>query len=183
MEGEELDRLSCSWWDIFDCYPAQAAFVNASSRVNQIFLGGRGTGKTYALCLKALYLALRNGGRMVAGSVHHTPGALMGRTAKEIDDKLEPIFLGHVAKFKQATGINLIKGYSGKHSRYTLVNGAQIYKISKASTSSPFNSGKGCFASCIPSKVPAASQPAPCEDEAGTDVGVGTSRRRRTTNI
>ncbi len=130
MEGEELDRLSCSWWDIFDCYPAQAAFVNASSRVNQIFLGGRGTGKTYALCLKALYLALRNGGRMVAGSVHHTPGALMGRTAKEIDDKLEPIFLGHVAKFKQATGINLIKGYSGKHSRYTLVNGAQIYKIS-----------------------------------------------------
>ena len=130
MAGEELDRLTCEWWDIFECYPAQAKFVNGSNRVNQLFLGGRGTGKSHALCLKALWLALRNGGQMVGETIHHTPGALMGRTAKEIEDKLEPIFLEHVARFKEVTGINLIKSYSGKHARYTLVNGSQIYKIS-----------------------------------------------------
>ena len=124
------DALKCEWWDIFKCYPAQAAFVNGSARPNQLFLGGRGTGKSYALTLKAIWLALRNGGEQSEHSKTYVPGALMGRTAREIDDKLEPYILEHLATFKEKTGINLLQSYSGKHQRYTFINGAQIYKIS-----------------------------------------------------
>lgn len=124
------DALACDFWEIFTCYPAQKLFVNGSSRVNQLFLGGRGTGKSYALCLKALYLALRNGGTQDKDRRNFVPGAIMGRTSREINDKLEPYLLEHLATFKEKTGINLLQSYSGKHQRYTLINGAQIHKIS-----------------------------------------------------
>ncbi len=124
------DALACDWWEIFQCYPAQAAFVNGSARLNQLFLGGRGTGKTYALALKALWLALRNPGRTEARMRHYVAGAIMGRTARELNDKIEPYLLEHISRFRAATGINLLQSYSAKHQRYTLINGAQIFKIS-----------------------------------------------------
>lgn len=105
--------------------------VTGSSRLNQLFLGARGTGKTHCLALKGLFLGCRNPGRKREdGSWQYTPGAFLGRTMREVDDKIEPEFQEHVRRFKDSTGINLVAWYNKKHQRYTLVNGAQIYKLS-----------------------------------------------------
>jgi len=133
--AEEAARIArVDWWTIFGGeheYTAQREFVNGSDRLHQIWLGGRGTGKTWGLMLKALWLALRNPGEpRPGGSYRLCEGAMFGRTAREIDHKLAPYFEEHLRTFQDATGINLLAWYSGKFDCYTLINGARIYKLS-----------------------------------------------------
>lgn len=131
-QPEDLDKVVANWWDIFPTtYPAQRRAVTGSNRPVQMFIGGRATGKSWVSQLKALWLSIRNPGQLRPdGSILPCPGAICGRTMKEVEDKLEPYLLEHVRSFQERTGVNLIRSYSAKHQRYTLINGAWIYKLS-----------------------------------------------------
>jgi len=125
------DEVIAEWSEIFPMYAQQEDFVTGSRRGSQLFCGGRGTGKTRALANKALALACMNPGRQRSdGSWVACPGAILGRTAREIVDKIEPYFEEDLRRFKEATGINLLARYNKALQRYTLINGAQIYKLS-----------------------------------------------------
>ena len=121
--GAGLDRLLADFVSIFWplVYAAQVAFVCGSERRHQLFLGGRGTGKTWALMLKALYLALINPA---------CPGAVFGRTQKEITHKLFPMFLAHCETFRRATGVNLVRNHNKGDQTTTLINGSVIFWLS-----------------------------------------------------
>lgn len=113
-------KLQVDWTKVFWAkpYPQQERFVFGSARRRQLFLGGRGTGKTWALMLKVLFLALRNHGRV---------GAVFGRTQKEIELKLLRYFLEHCATFQRVTGIRLVRSHNAKFGVTTLFNGSQIF--------------------------------------------------------
>lgn len=132
VAGAEAEAASAEWWEIFEAYEEQRDFIAGSSAMFQLWCAGRGTGKTWGGALKALFLALVNGGRLTddARALAYCPGAIFGRTASEIDNKIEPYFLEHLRVFKERTGIPLLANYSAKHARFTLHNGAQIYKVS-----------------------------------------------------
>lgn len=100
----------------------QLKFIFGSRRRYQLFLGGRGCGKTWALMLKALVLALQNPG---------ADGAIFGRTLnKDIGAKLFPMFFAHLATFRRATGINLVSSHDKGSWITTLRNGARIHWLS-----------------------------------------------------
>lgn len=103
-------------------HPAQVRFVFGSRRRYQLFLGGRGAGKTWALMLKALVLSMMNPG---------ADGAIFGRTlTKDVAAKLWPVFSQHCAAFKRATGINLIQSHDKASWVTTMRNGARIHWLS-----------------------------------------------------
>lgn len=130
--NRQLDELHVDWWCIYDtAYLAQRLFCTGSSRMTQGFIGGRATGKSWIQMLKALFLALSNPGRLHPdGYVEHCPGGILGRTMREVTDRLDPIFLGHIRRFKAATGISLIKSFNRNSQCYTLITGAQVYLAS-----------------------------------------------------
>jgi hypothetical protein len=118
VEALAADFVSIFWPVL---YLAQIRFVVGSDRRYQLFLGGRGTGKTWALMLKALFLALLN---------PNCPGAVFGRTVKEIEHKLRPMFFQHVETFRRATGINLVVHHNKGDQTTTLITGGLIYWLS-----------------------------------------------------
>lgn len=100
-------------------YPKQERFVKGSNRRYQLFLAGRGAGKTYALIVKAIFLALMNPG---------CPGAVFGRTLKnDIKLKLWPMFQQLCARILRTTGINIVESHESNAFVTTLINGAQIF--------------------------------------------------------
>jgi hypothetical protein len=103
--------------EIHSMTPPQRRFVLGSSRRNQLFLGGAGSGKTHGLMLKAEHLALRNPGKR---------GAIYGRTMSDVRDTLLPLFYSHLDDFKRETGITLLKGVNRGHAYLTLTDGTAI---------------------------------------------------------
>lgn len=116
----EVDFEAIFWGDVD--YPEQKDFVFGSDSRYQLFLGGRGCGKTWALMLKALWLAILNPG---------LEGAVFGRTlTKDIATKLWKNFAAHMATFKRATGITLLQSHDKASWTTTLRNGSVIHWLS-----------------------------------------------------
>lgn len=95
--------------------------------------GGRGLGKTYAIAYKMLFLALLNPGRLVGGQWQYCYGAVVGRTGREVVQKILPAFFEACARFKEATGVTILadRGAWNKNEQVIrLQNGAAIYVLS-----------------------------------------------------
>ena len=102
---------------VFKPYRKQAEFLTSRAR-NRYFLGGRGAGKSWTLTLDALMQALANPG---------VPGALLGRTERDLKKNLLPFLRGHLQELQDATGFNWIKRYSSDDQAIYLHNGSVIY--------------------------------------------------------
>lgn len=115
-------NLRIDWRKLFwgkKAYLKQMRFIFGSKRRYQMFLAGRGAGKTYALIVKALWLALMNPG---------CAGAIFGRTLKnDVRLKLYPLFQAIIAQIAKATGLQLVASFDSSAWITTLINGAQIY--------------------------------------------------------
>lgn len=103
--------------EIFRPYRKQAEFLVAPHR-NRFFLAGRGAGKSWTLTLDALMQALINPG---------CPGALLGRTERDLKKNLLPFLRTHLQTLQDATGFNWIRRYSVDDSAIYLHNGSTIY--------------------------------------------------------
>jgi len=103
--------------DVFAPYRKQAEFLVAPHR-NRFFLAGRGAGKSWTLTLDALLQALINPG---------CPGALLGRTERDLKKNLLPFLRTHLQTLQDVTGFNWIKRYSVDDSAIYLHNGSTIY--------------------------------------------------------
>mgnify|MGYP003644428303 CR=1 FL=1 len=102
---------------VFKPYRKQAEFLTSTAR-NRFFLAGRGAGKSWTLTLDALLQALANPG---------VPGALLGRTERDLKKNLLPFLRDHFANLQRATGFNWIRKYSADEQAIHLHNGATIY--------------------------------------------------------
>lgn len=109
-----LDLVDIAWGEVD--YPKQREFCTQSARTFQLFLGGRSTGKSWVLTLWILLAALRNPG---------APVALLGRTGRELNDKLKPALDAHLQRIKDATGLQLAT-FDRASQEYRLANGAVI---------------------------------------------------------
>jgi len=102
---------------VFGPYRKQAEFLTSRAR-NRFFLGGRGAGKSWALTLDALMQALINPG---------VPGALLGRTERDLKKNLLPFLRDHLARLQAATGFNWVRRFSVDDQAIYLHNGSTIY--------------------------------------------------------
>ncbi len=102
---------------VFAPYRKQAEFLTATAR-NRYFVGGRGAGKSWTLTLDALMQALLNPG---------VPGALLGRTERDLRSNLLPFLRAHLDTLQRATGFNWIRRYSNADQSIELQNGATIW--------------------------------------------------------
>lgn len=102
---------------VFRPYRKQAEFVTSRAR-NRFFLAGRGAGKSWALTLDALLQALINPG---------TPGALLGRTERDLKKNLLPFLRAHLDTLHAATGFNWVRRFSADEQAIHLHNGSTIY--------------------------------------------------------
>ena len=112
MTVQQLDLAA-----VFRPYRKQAEFLTSRAR-NRFFLAGRGAGKSWALTLDALVQALANPG---------VPGALLGRTERDLKKNLLPFMRNHLQALQDATGFNWIKRYSADDQAIYLHNGSTIY--------------------------------------------------------
>jgi hypothetical protein len=103
--------------EIFKPYRKQAEFLVAPHR-NRFFLAGRGAGKSWTLTLDALLQALINPG---------CPGALLGRTERDLKKNLLPFLRTHLQTLQDVTGFNWVRRYSVDDSAIYLHNGSTIY--------------------------------------------------------
>lgn len=118
--GTARVRLEDIFWE--RKHRKQLKFVFGSARRYQLFLGGRGAGKSWALLLKALILSMAN---------PNADGAVFGRTlTKDVAAKLFPLFMAHCATFKRKTGIQLVQGHDKASWITTMRNGARIHWLS-----------------------------------------------------
>ena len=102
---------------VFKPYRKQAEFLTSTAR-NRFFLAGRGAGKSWTLTLDALLQALVNPG---------LPGALLGRTDRDIKRNLLPFLRLHLRTLQEATGFNWVKRFSADEQAIYLHNGSIIY--------------------------------------------------------
>lgn len=110
-------QVSLDIADLFAPYRKQAEFLAAPHR-NRFFLAGRGAGKSWTLTLDTLLQAIVNPG---------CPGALLGRTERDLKKNLLPFLRTHLQTLRDATGFNWIKRYSVDDSAIYLHNGSTIY--------------------------------------------------------
>jgi hypothetical protein len=104
---------------IFQPHRKQAEFIGSMAR-NRLFLGGRGTGKSWALGLDVLVSALLNPGK---------PGLFLGRTEGELKQNLLPYFEQHCDTLHRAIGVQMIRRHRPGDQMVELVNGSSfIYK-------------------------------------------------------
>ena len=101
-------------WGLYD---RQARFVGNDSLFS-LFLGGVGSGKSYALTAWVLRRALAN-----ANGV----GALLGRTSIDLQTVLLPTLFDQLQQAHDQCGVSLIKDYDKGNARLTLVNGCKLY--------------------------------------------------------
>lgn len=105
--------------EVFRPHRKQAEFLASMAR-NRLFLGGRGTGKSWALALDVLVSAIHNQGR---------PGLFLGRTEGELKQNLLPYFEQHCQTLKDATGVQFIRRHRPGDQMIDLINGSSfIYK-------------------------------------------------------
>jgi len=101
---------------VFKPYRKQAEFLTSSAR-HRFFLAGRGAGKSWTLCLDVLLRALANPG---------VPGALLGRTERDLTRNLLPFLSNHLQTLREATGVDYVTRYSRADQVIELRNGASI---------------------------------------------------------
>lgn len=101
----------------FSPYRKQAEFLTSRAR-NRFFVAGRGAGKSWTLTLDALVQALVNPG---------VPGALLGRTERDLKKSLLPFLRGHLATLQDLTGFNWVRRFSADDQAIYLQNGSTIY--------------------------------------------------------
>ncbi|MBM4346333.1 MAG: hypothetical protein FJ100_23405 [Deltaproteobacteria bacterium] len=102
---------------VFKPYRKQAEFLSSRAR-NRFFVAGRGAGKSWTLTLDALMQAMVNPG---------VPGALLGRTDRDIKKVLLPFLREHLRRLQDATGFNWVKRFSADEQAIHLHNGSTIY--------------------------------------------------------
>lgn len=103
--------------EVFKPYRKQAEFLTSTAR-HRFFMAGRGAGKSWSLTLDVLLRALAN---------PSIPGALLGRTERDLTRNLLPFLRDHLARLQDATGIDYIQRYSRAEQVITLRNGATIH--------------------------------------------------------
>jgi hypothetical protein len=102
---------------VFKPYRKQAQFLTATGR-NRYFVAGRGAGKSWTLTLDALVQAMVNPG---------APGALLGRTDRDLKKNLLPFLRQHLQTLQDATGFNWVKRFAADEQAIYLHNGSIIY--------------------------------------------------------
>ncbi len=103
--------------EVFKPYRKQAEFLTSTAR-HRFFMAGRGAGKSWTLTLDVLLRALANPG---------VPGALLGRTERDLSRNLLPFLRDHLAKLEEATGVDYVKRYSRADQVIELRNGSTIH--------------------------------------------------------
>ena len=110
-------ELVNAWTEVFPMTEAQRRLV-FSDRRNSLFLGGIGSGKTWALINCLLYAAIKSPeGVTVCG---------FGRSGIDVANVLKPLFHSQRERFKDVVGIDPIWSESKTYGRYTTQWGAQI---------------------------------------------------------
>ena len=84
----------------------------------RLYLGGVGSGKSWALTLFCVLQQIAN---------PNTPGALLGRTYVDLNTVLLPLYFDHLDKLQAATGINWIKDYNKGQSYCELITGSRLW--------------------------------------------------------
>ena len=112
-----MAQVSLDLAAVYRPYAKQAEFLASTAR-NRFFLAGRGGGKSGALTLRALLQALANPG---------LPGALLGRTERDLKRNLLPFLRDHLRTLRDATGVNWVRRWSGDEQAIYLINGSTIY--------------------------------------------------------
>ena len=69
----------------------------------RLYLGGVGSGKSWALTLFCVLQQIAN---------PNTPCALLGRTYVDLNTVFLPLYFDHLYKLQASTGLNLIKDYN-----------------------------------------------------------------------
>jgi hypothetical protein len=103
--------------ETFGPYRKQVEFLSSNAR-HRFFCAGRGAGKSWTLCLDVLLRGLANPG---------VPGALLGRTERDLSRNLLPFLREHLEKLRQATGVDYVQRYSKADQVLELRNGATIH--------------------------------------------------------
>ena len=103
--------------EIFKPHRKQVEFLTSTAR-HRFFMAGRGAGKSWCLTLDVLLRALANEGLACA---------LLGRTERDLTRNLLPFLSDHLAKLKEATGIDYVQRYSRGDQLLTLRNGSTIH--------------------------------------------------------
>jgi hypothetical protein len=101
-------------WGLYD---KQVRFVRDPSLFS-LFLGGVGSGKSYALTAWILNRALANPDGI---------GALMGRTGNDLQSVLLPTLFDQLDQAQENCGVNLVADYDKGNAKLTLANGCSIY--------------------------------------------------------
>ena len=101
-------------WGLYD---KQVRFVRCPSLFS-LFLGGVGSGKSYALTAWILHRALANPGAV---------GALLGRTGNDLQTVLLPTLFEQLDQMQDACGVNLLADYDKGNAKITFVNGCSVY--------------------------------------------------------
>lgn len=101
---------------VFRPYAKQAQFLASRAR-HRFFCAGRGAGKSWTLTLDTVLQALGNPG---------VPGALLGRTEKDLKRNLLPFLRAHFHTLADATAYNWIRRVDNDAQTIELVNGARI---------------------------------------------------------
>ncbi len=83
-----------------------------------LFVGGVGSGKSFALCCWAIRRALAN---------PNAVGALLGRTSIDLQTVLLPCLFDRLQDCQDQTGVCLIRAYDKGNAKLTLINGAVIF--------------------------------------------------------
>jgi hypothetical protein len=112
-----MAQVSLDLAAVYRPYAKQAEFLASTAR-NRFFLAGRGAGKSWTLTLDALLQALANPG---------LPGALLGRTERDLKRNLLPFLRDHLRTLRDATGVNWVRRWSGDEQAIHLINGSTIY--------------------------------------------------------
>jgi hypothetical protein len=103
--------------EVFGPYRKQVEFLTSPSR-HRFFCAGRGAGKSWTLTLDVLLRALANPG---------VPGALLGRTERDLSRNLLPFLRDHLETLRKATGIDYVQRYSKADQVLELRNGATVH--------------------------------------------------------
>jgi len=103
--------------EVWQPYRKQVEFLTSPAR-HRFFCAGRGAGKSWTLTLDVLLRALANPG---------LPGALLGRTERDLSRNLLPFLRDHLERLRQATGVDYVQRYSKADQMLELRNGASIH--------------------------------------------------------
>lgn len=103
------------WDECLPTYTVQRRFVHSTAR-NAYFLGGVGTGKTVALCDRAILLPQ---------AMPRVPHAVFGRTGRDLRDVVIPKFMERLDLFEHTSGLSLMANWRPSDNKVVWRNGAE----------------------------------------------------------